>query len=327
MATKEASGDLVFVACDLPEVAQRPFSEAFSCRFNDTDAVLSTEDLLAGCEGATALVVTATDRLSADVIAELPYSVRLIATYSVGYDHIDLPAALARNLLVLHTPDVLSESCADIGMLLMLGAARRALEGLRLVRSGEWTGWKPSQLLGTDIYGKRLGIFGMGRIGRAIAQRARGFDMAVHYHNRRRLAPSDEQGAVYHETLEAMLAVSDVLCVAAPGGRETRGMIDGNRIALMPAGVIVTNISRGDIIDDEALVAALRSGHVAAAGLDVFAGEPDIHPAYRELDNVFALPHSGSATSDTRRRMSEFLCDGLREEFAGRTASNRLAPR
>ena len=322
---KEASGDTVFIACNLPGVAQRPFAETFSCRFNDTGRVLAASEVIAGCEGATALVVTATDKLGAEVIAALPDSVRIVATYSVGHEHIDLPAAAARNLVVLHTPDVLSESCADIGMLLMLGAARRALEGLHLVRSGEWTGWQPGQLLGTDIHGKRLGIFGMGRIGRAIAKRARGFDMEVHYHNRRRLDPAEERGAVYHESLEAMLALTDVLCVAAPGGRATRGMINGERLALMPAGAIVTNISRGDIIDDAALVAALRSGQVAAAGLDVFANEPDIHPAYRKLDNVFALPHSGSATSDTRRRMSEFLCAGIREELSGRVASNRLA--
>jgi len=321
-----ANGDAVFVACSLPEVARRPFAECFPVRFNDTGRVLSAEEMFTGAEGASVLVVTATDRLGPRLIAALPASVRIIATYSVGLDHIDLPAAAARDLILLHTPDVLSESCADIGMLLMLGAARRALEGLRLVRSGEWTGWEPSQLLGTDIYGKRLGIFGMGRIGRAIARRARGFDMEVHYHNRRRLDPADEAGAAYHGSLEALLPITDVLCVAAPGGAATRGMINRERLALLPAGAIVTNISRGDVIDDDALVEALRSGHVAAAGLDVFAGEPDIHPAYRELDNVFALPHTGSATSDTRRRMSELLCAGIQEELAGRPAATRILP-
>lgn len=190
-------------------------------------------------------------------------------------------------------------------MLLMLGAARRAVEGLELIREGDWDGWPPAQLIAKDVYVQRLGIYGMGRIGREVAKRARGLDTQVHYHNRSQLTPELEQGAQYHDDLHSMLAVSDFLCVACPGGLETRDSIDEEAIAQLPDGAVVTNISRGDIIQDSALVAALKTGKVAAAGLDVFTNEPFIHPEYRTLPNVFGLPHTGSSTLATRVRMAE----------------------
>ena len=311
----------VFVACTLPEPAQAPFAARFAARFNDQGRTLSAAELVAGCAGATALVLTATDRVDAAAIAALPACVRAIATYSVGHEHIDLAAASARGLAVMSTPDVLSESCADTAILLMLGAARRVVEGLELVRSGAWTGWTPLQLLGTDLHGRRLGIVGMGRIGRAVAERAAGFGMTVHYHNRRAVA---ETGACFHPTLAGLLAVSDVLCVACPSTPETRHMIDDAALARLPDGAIVTNIGRGDVIDDRALVAALGRGKVAAAGLDVFENEPAIHPAYRTLPNVFALPHIGSATMQTRVAMARLLAESLVAFFAGEPVANRI---
>ncbi len=314
----------VFVACVLPPAAAKPFRDRYDTVFNATGRVLSGDELVAGSVGAAILVVTATDPLDAAIIARLPPSLRIICTYSVGTDHIDLAALAARGLALLSTPDVLSESCADIALLLMLGAARRAVEGLELVRSGAWAGWMPGQLLGRDVHNRRLGILGMGRIGRAVARRARGFGMAVHYHNRRRLDPALEDGAQYQPALQDLAIVSDILCVACPGGGGNRHLIDANFLDCMPAGAVITNISRGDVIDDTALVERLQDGRIAAAGLDVFAGEPAIHVAYRTLPNVFGLPHSGSATVETRQEMSRLLCDGIDSVLAGGQPANRV---
>jgi glyoxylate reductase len=301
----------------LPHAVSLPFRDRYHATFNALDRVLTPDELVAASLGAEILVVTATDRLDAATIARLPESLRILCTYSVGTDHIDLPALAARGVKLLSTPDVLSESCADIAMLLMLGAARRAVEGLDLVRSGAWGGWMPGQLLGCDIHGRRLGILGLGRIGRAVARRARGFGMTVYYHNRNRLDPVLEDGAGYQPRVQDLAIVSDILCVACPGGPATRNLVDANVLDQMPYGAIVTNISRGDVIDDAALVERLTDGRIAAAGLDVFAGEPAIHPAYRTLPNVFGLPHSGSATVETRRAMSRLLCDGIDTILAG----------
>ncbi|NLC36815.1 MAG: D-glycerate dehydrogenase [Alcaligenaceae bacterium] len=315
----------VFVACDLPESVQALFIERFQARCNDKGRTLTAAELLEGTQGMQALVLTATDLLKADVVAQLPDTLKVVCTYSIGMEHMDIEALKARGIAVLATPDVLSESCADTAFLLMLGAARRVLESSALLRSGEWTGWTPRQLLGVDVWGRRLGVLGMGRIGRAIAQRARGFGMEVHYHNRSRLAKELEAGAIYHDSLAGLAAHSDFLCVACPSSPETRGLVSADIISRLPSQAVVCNIARGDIIDDTALVAALESGAIAAAGLDVFAGEPDIHPAYRRLPNVFGLPHIGSATESTRLAMGRLLCDGLGAYFSGGQPSNRVA--
>ena len=314
----------VFVACTLPGPAQAPFAQHFTARFNEQGRTLADAELIAACGTAAGVVVTATDAMTMSTIMALPDDVRVIATYSVGHDHIDLQAAQARRIAVLSTPDVLSDSCADTAILLMLGAARRVVEGLDLLRSGGWTGWTPLQLPGTDLYGSRLGIVGMGRIGRAVARRARGFGVEVHYHNRARLPDEFAEGGRYHGTLAGLLPNSDFLCVACPSTPETRGLIGAEAIGLLPDGAVVTNISRGDVIDDAALIAALRSGKVAAAGLDVFANEPWIDPAYRTLPNVFGLPHIGSATTRTRVAMARLLADSMRAVFAGENVANRL---
>jgi glyoxylate reductase len=314
----------VFVACSLPPEVLAPFVDTFKADHNLTGRTLTRDELIAAAADIDVLVVTATDRVDEAMIDRLPPSVRVICTYSVGTDHIDLDAVRRRRITVLNTPDVLSESCADVAILLMLGAARRVIEAVDLVRSGAWTGWTPGQLLGGDVWGRRLGILGMGRIGRAIATRARGFGMRIHYHNRSRLAADLEVGATYHACLTDLAEQSDIFCIACPAGPETRGLVDADFLARLPRGAIVTNISRGDIIDDEALVAALGNGRVAAAGLDVFAGEPDIHHAYRTLPNVFGLPHIGSATVATRHAMALALCEGVQAHFTGGKPQNRL---
>lgn len=315
----------VFVACDLPESVQALFIERFQARCNDKGRTLTPAELLEGVQGMQALVLTATDRLDADMVAQLPGTIKVVCTYSIGMEHLDVAALKARGIAVLATPDVLSESCADVALLLMLGAARRVVESSELVRSGAWKGWTPHQLLGVDVWGRRLGILGMGRIGRAIARRARGFDMTIHYHNRSRLPAEQEAGALFHDSLAALAEHSDFLCVACPSSPATRGLVSADIIARLPGQAVVCNIARGDIIDDAALVAALESGAVAAAGLDVFTGEPDIHPAYRSLPNVFSLPHIGSSTERTRLAMGQLLCDGIAGYFAGEEPANRVA--
>ena len=315
----------VFVACDLPESVQQLFTDRFDAVCNLQGRTLKPFELLEGGRNMDALVLTATDRLNADLVAQLPPTIQVVCTYSIGMEHMDVAALAARGVAVLATPDVLSESCADVALLLMLGAARRVVESSALVRTGEWTGWTPRQLLGVDVWGRRLGILGMGRIGRAIARRGRGLGMTVHYHNRSRLPEALEEGAVFHASLESLAAESDFLCVACPSNAGTRGLVSADILTRLPAHAVVCNIARGDIVDDEALVAALASGAVAAAGLDVFAGEPDIHPAYRRLPNVFGLPHIGSSTESTRLAMGRLLCDGMEAFFRGDAPPNRVA--
>ncbi|WP_410013913.1 2-hydroxyacid dehydrogenase [Sodalis sp. C49] len=313
---------VLFMACPLFTQAHTLLSAHFTLRHTTESTLAGTLASLSAMTDVQALLVSLAMPLDSQAIEQLPRSIKAICTYSVGTNHIDLAAAKARGIKVLFTPDVLSESCADTALLLMLGAGRRALEGLRLLKGGDWPGWAPDQLLGKDVWNQRLGIFGMGRIGQAIARRARGFDMEIHYHNRHRLPPAAEQHAVYHDSLADLAAHSDYFCIACPPAPETRGVVDAPLLAQLPKGAVVVNISRGDIINDNALIAALNAGHVAAAGLDVFAGEPDIHPAYRQMDNVFGLPHLGSATLATRLRMASLLRDGLVGILAGRMPAN-----
>jgi lactate dehydrogenase-like 2-hydroxyacid dehydrogenase len=291
---------------------------------NPDDRTLTPDELQQAARLADALLITAFDRLDADAIARLPASLRIIATYSVGIEHIDLHAASKRGIAVLSTPDVLSDSVAEMAILLMLGAARRAHEGSGLIYGRRWTGWTPTQVVGIEVTGSRIGIMGMGRIGRTIARRARGFDMTVHYHSRSRIEPALEEGASYHGTVEDLLAASDVLVLAAPSTPQTKGLLNSARLALLPAGAIVVNIARGDLVDDDALIPALQSGRIAAAGLDVFNNEPRLHEGYLSLPNVFLQPHQGSSTLTARLKMGRILLDGIDAVVAGRPAPNRL---
>jgi glyoxylate reductase len=287
--------------------------------------LLQPADIAAQAKGASVLLVTATERVTGELLRALSPSLRTVATLSVGYDHIDLASARTLGIEVLHTPDVLSEACAEVALMLVLNACRRGFEADRLVRTGQWTGWAPTQLLGKGLVGKRFGIFGMGRIGRAIAARARPFGVEIHYHNRSPLDPAVAQGAEYHATLDSLCRHSDVLMVAAPGSPELKGALDRAHIAALPRGAIVANISRGDIVDDNALIEALINGQVFAAGLDVFANEPAIDPRYRTLDNVFLSPHIGSATHETRNAMGWQLIEGIEALRRGERPTNLLS--
>ncbi|MFL6717550.1 MAG: 2-hydroxyacid dehydrogenase [Burkholderiaceae bacterium] len=299
--------------------------QKFALEVNHGDAVMTPAQIVAWAQGADVLFVTATEAITAEVIHALQPHLKIIATLSVGFDHIDRAAARDCGVKVLHTPDVLSEACAEVALLLMLNACRRGFEADRMVRSGAWPGWGPTQLLGLGLTGRRLGIFGMGRIGRAVATRAWAFGMEIHYHNRSRLAPELDGAAVYHASVDSLLAVSDVFLIAAPGQPELKGFVNRDRIAQMPPRSVVVNISRGDLVDDDALIDALQSGHLFAAGLDVFVNEPRIDARYRTLDNVFLTPHIGSATHETRDAMGLLLIQSIAALAAGETPANLLS--
>ncbi|MCX5733391.1 MAG: D-glycerate dehydrogenase [candidate division NC10 bacterium] len=316
---------VVLVTRKLPEAVEDRLRRDYQPRLNPDDRLYSRDALIEAAAGADAIIPCHTERFSAEVIARLPASVRIIANFSVGYDHVDVEAAKGRGLVVTNTPEVLSDATAELTILLMLGAARRAGEGERLVRTRAWRDWSPSFMVGTQVSGKRLGIVGLGRVGRVTARRARGFDMEIHYHDLQRLPSDLEAGAIYHPTPEDLMPHCDFLafhCVATP---QTRKMLNSDRIALLPPGAIVVNASRGAVIDDEALIAALKSGKVAADGLDVYNNEPDIHPEYRELPNTFLMPHIGSATKETRDAMGFRALDNLDAFFAGREPKDRVA--
>ncbi len=315
---------VLYVTRRLPPAVEARAARDYDARLNPDDHPVSAAELLAAAAGADALLCCPAERLDAAVIAALPASIRVIGTFSVGTDHIALDAAQARGIPVVNTPDVLSVATAECAMLLILAAARRAGEGERLVRAGRWTGWAPTQLLGQGITGRRLGIFGMGRIGRELARMAGAFGMQVHYRNRTRLPPEQEAGAVFHASDETFLPACDVLSLHAPGGPATRHWLNADRIALLPRGAVVANAGRGTLVDDAALVAALRSGQVAAAGLDVYDGEPRVDAGLLALENVVLLPHLGSATVETRDAMGMKVLDGIDAVFQETIPSNSM---
>ena len=307
-----------------PGAVMERIGRDYQARHNPGDRGLTAEELGELGRGCDALLCAPGDALDARGIAALPASVRALATFSVGYDHIDVEAARTRGLAVFNTPDVLTDATAEIALLLMLGASRRAWEGQRMLRAGDWTGWTPTQLLGRGLSGKRLGILGMGRIGQAVARRARGFGVEIHYCNRNRLPAEREAGATYHAAPESLLGVSQIFSLHCPATPDTQRFLDRERIALLPPDPIVINTARGAVVDDAALIEALRSGRVAAAGLDVFEGEPDANPDYLSLPNAYLLPHLGSATVETRNAMGLLALDNLDAFFAGREPPARV---
>jgi len=316
---------VILVTRKLPDAVEDRLRRDYEPILNPTDRLYSSAEIIETAAQVDAILPCHTEKFSAEVIEQLPDNVKAIANFSVGYDHVDCEAARKRGLIVTNTPDVLSDATAELTIMLMLGAARRASEGERLVRTRQWKDWSPSFMVGRQVTGKRLGIIGFGRVGQVVARRARGFDMTIEYHNRSRVDPDLEQGAVYHDSVEGLLPSCDVLalhCVASP---QTEKLLNRERIELLPDGAIVVNASRGSVIDDDALIDALRSGKLYAAGLDVFNNEPDINPAYRELDNVFLMPHIGSATTETRDAMGFRALDNLDAIFAGREPGDRVA--
>ena len=278
--------------------------------------------------GCDAVLVMATDRLDRPRLQALARHARAVATYSVGYDHIDLDAATECGLPVFHTPDVLSDAVAETAMLLILSAARDASGAEALLRGGGWGPWSPTRFLGKQLTGRTLGVFGMGRIGRALAQRALGFGLQVHYHNRSPLpANGNDSQLTYHPTLESLLEFSDVFCVCAPSTPQTRGMLDAHRLGLLPPGAIFVNIARGDLVDEDALIEAIAAGRIGAAGLDVYRNEPRIDPRFLKLPHTTLLPHIGSATTEARTAMGFIILQALdRWLREGQPSDNCLNP-
>jgi lactate dehydrogenase-like 2-hydroxyacid dehydrogenase len=316
---------VVLVTRKLPGAVEDRLRRDYEARLNPDDALYSKDELLERAQGAQGILPCHTEHFSAEVIERLPEEVKIIANFSVGFDHVDIEAAKKRGLVVTNTPDVLSDATAELTMMLMIGAARRASEGERLVRTREWKDWSPAFMVGTQVTGKRLGILGMGRVGQVTAMRARGFDMEIHYHDIRKLPPEKEEGAIFHETLEDMLPVCDFLSIHCNATPETTGLMNAERLALLPDGAIFVNAARGAIHDDDALIEALKSGKLKAAGIDAYNNEPNIDPRFAELPNTFLMPHIGSATAETRDGMGFRALDNLDAYFAGKEPGDRVA--
>lgn len=273
------------------------------------------EALNAQLDGCDALVVMPGDRLNADAIAALPASVQVLGTYSVGTDHIDLHAATARRLPVFHTPDVLTDAVAELALFLIIAAARHTTGAERTLREGRWGPWSPTSMLGRSLKSLRLGIFGMGRIGAAVAERALPFGMTIHYHNRTRLKPAMERGAIFHATLDDLMAHSDVLCICAPSTPELKRSINSERLNRLPKGAMVVNVARGDLIDEDALFDCVARGHLGSIATDVYCNEPAIDARWLGLDRATLLPHIGSATEEVRQAMGMLVLDGVASHF------------
>lgn len=291
---------------------------------NHADTPGTAEELIAASAEFDAIIPCHSEHFSADVVAQFADRLKIVANHSVGVDHCDLPALKARGIVVTNTPDVLSDATAELAMLLMLGAARHAVAGDRIVRTGAWDSWSPAFMVGKQVTGARLGIIGMGRVGRAFAAKARGFDMDIHYFNRSRLPDDQAHGATYHDTVESLLGVADFLSLHCPATPETTDLMNAERFALLPDGAVVVNTARGALVDEDALLAALESGKVAAAGLDCFKVEPGGNPLFSKHENVFMLPHIGSATRKTRDAMGFRALDNLDAFFAGKTPGDLL---
>ena len=288
------------------------------------DGLHSADDIIAMSAQVDAILPCHSEIFNADVAAKLDKRVKIIANHSVGTDHCDLPALNARGIVVTNTPDVLSDATAEIAMLLLLGAARHAVQGDRLVRTGAWDFWSPAFMVGKQVSGARIGIVGMGRVGQVMAKRARGFDMEVHYYNRSQLAPELENGAQYHNTIESLLPVSDFLSLHCPATPATTGLMNTERFNLMPDGAVLVNSARGALVDEHALIGAIKSGKLAAAGIDCFVNEPGGNADMAAFENIFMLPHIGSATRATRDAMGFRALDNLDAFFAGEQPRDQL---
>lgn len=325
MAT--GSRPTVVVTRRLPEAVERHAAELFDVRLNTADKPLSAEQLCDAMRSADALLPTVTDPLTAAVLGTSPRRVKIVANFGVGYNNIDVAAARQHEIIVTNTPDVLTDDTADLAMALLLMTARRLGEGERQVRGGQWTGWRPTHMLGARVSGKTLGILGLGRIGRAVAKRAHdGFGMRVIYYDPPiPIGEAKALGASPRESIEDVLREADFVSLHMPAGPDNRHIINAERLAIMPRHAILVNTARGDVVDEVALAAALKQRTIAAAGLDVFEHEPAVTPGLLELENVVILPHLGSATTDTRVAMGERALTNLAAYFSGTPPHDRVA--
>ena len=298
-------------------------SKMFDATFNLNDELYSQKKLVEMSKGYDGILSALTDKFDADTINQLPESVKIISNFAVCFGNIFLEAAKKNGIVVTNTPDVLTDATAEIGVLLILGACRRASEGIEKAREGGWV-WSADLLIGKQLTGTRLGILGMGRIGQKIAKVAKSLGMIIHYHNRSKLSEDKEQGAIYHENLKDLLSVSDVLSICCPASKETIDMINKETIEYLPKGAVVTNVARGDIVEDEAMIDALNRRKVYAVGLDVYKNEPNLNPGYLKHPSAFILPHLGSATKETRTAMANLAIDNMDEFFSSGNCKNKV---
>ncbi|NQV48616.1 MAG: D-glycerate dehydrogenase [Rhodospirillaceae bacterium] len=317
---------LVVVTRKLPDSIETRMMELFDVKLNLDDAPMTKAQLVEAVKTADVLVPTVTDRIDSAILAQAGEKLRLIANYGTGVDHIDLASARQRNITVTNTPDVLTEDTADMTMALILAVPRRIAEGARALRNAEWSGWSPTWMLGHRIHGKRLGIIGMGRIGTALARRARGFGLAIHYHNRHKVHPEIEQEleATYWESLDQMLARVDIISVNCPHTPATFHLLSARRLKMLRPHAFIVNTSRGEVIDENTLTRMLQAGEIAGAGLDVFEHEPAVNPKLLELDNVLLLPHMGSATIEGRIDMGEKVLVNIKTFADGHKPPDRV---
>ena len=317
---------IVVVTRKLPETIETRMMELFDVRLNLSDKPMTQEELVQAVKMADVLVPTVTDKIDSTVLSQVGENLRLIANYGTGVDHIDLESSRQHGITVTNTPDVLTEDTADLTMALILAVPRRIAEGERALRSEAWQGWSPTWMLGHRIYGKRLGIIGMGRIGTAVARRAKGFGLSVHYHNRNRVHPDieEELEATYWESLDQLLSRVDIISVNCPHTPATFHLLSAARLKLLQPHVVIVNTSRGEVIDEKALTRMLVSGEIAGAGLDVFEHEPAVNPKLNKLDNVLLLPHMGSATYEGRIDMGEKVLVNIKTFVDGHKPPDRV---
>jgi len=326
MPSSSKKKPLVIVTRKLPDAIETRLMELFDTRLNTEDKPLSAPQLVEAVKAADVLVPTVTDRIDSRVLSQAGPKLRLIASFGTGVDHIDLDTARQRGITVTNTPGVLTEDTADMSMALVLATARRMGECERLVRAGRWTGWSPTSMLGSRLQGKRMGIVGMGRIGQALARRARGFGLAIHYHNRKRVHEEIERDleATYWESLDQMLARMDIVSVNCPHTPATFHLLSARRLKLMKPTAIIVNTARGEVIDENALIRMLKADELAGAGLDVYEHEPQVSPKLLELDRVVLLPHMGSATLEGRIEMGEKVLINIKTFADGHKPPDRV---
>ena len=313
----------ILITRKLLKASEEKAAQLFETKFNSNDELYSQAKLIELSQGCDAVLTSLTDKMDADTINKLPETVKVISNFAVGFGNIDLEAAKNRGIAVTNTPEVLSDATAEIGILLILGACRRVSEGIEAARESNWK-WSADYLIGKQLTGSRLGIVGLGRIGQKIAKIAKSLGMIIHYHNRSRLSEDKEQGAIYHDSLKSLFSVSDVLSICCPATKETENLINKETVEYFPTGAVITNVARGDIVDDEALIDALHRRKIYAAGLDVYKGEPNLNPGYLKIKSVFILPHLGSATKHTRTAMANLAIDNIDEFFKTGKCINKV---
>ena len=313
----------ILVTRNLLDENEKRILKLFDAKLNKEDKLYSPEEVIALSENCDGILSFTTSVLNGETINKLSDNVKIIANYAVGFGNIDIDSAKKRGIVVTNTPHVLTDATADISILLLLGASRRAYEGRKAAERQNWT-WSANLLLGKQMSNRKLGILGMGRIGRAVAQRAKGFGMEIHYHNRSKLSPDLEHGAIYHSDIKSLFAQSEFLSINCPATPDTINLLNEETIKYLPDGAVVANAARGDVINDDAMIKAMKSGKVFALGLDVYNGEPKINEEYLKLNNLFLLPHLGSATKVTRIGMGDRAIDNLEDFFSNKRPKDQV---